>query len=90
VTKDQDYGFARTSLVTHKRRKLELTLARPPGAATIATPGAAYNDTQRRNEENQISHGLTPLGSQTSQFNRSADSPQPETELISELWRAGG
>ena len=51
VTKDQDYAFARPSLVTHKRRKLELAAGAPSRRGNYGLPGAAYNDTQRRNEE---------------------------------------
>jgi transposase len=51
VTKDQDYAFARPSLVTHKRRKLELAAGAPSRRGNYRIPGAAYNDkakTQRR------------------------------------------
>jgi transposase len=51
VTKDQDYAFARPALVTHKRRKLELTAGAPSRRGNYRLPGAAYNDKQRRNEE---------------------------------------
>jgi transposase len=51
VTKDQDYAFARPSLVTHKRRKLELAAGAPSRRGNYGLPGAAYNDKQRRNEE---------------------------------------
>jgi transposase len=54
VTKDQDYAFARPSLVTHKRRKLELAAGAPSHRGNYRIPGAAYNDKQRRNEEKQI------------------------------------
>jgi hypothetical protein len=54
VTKDQDYAFARPSLVTHKRRKLELAAGAPSRRGNYRIPGAAYNDKQRRNEEKQI------------------------------------
>jgi transposase len=54
VTKDQDYAFARPSLVTHKRRKLELAAGAPSQRGNHGTPGASYNDKQRRNEERQI------------------------------------
>jgi transposase len=51
VTKNQDYAFARPSLVTHKRRKLELAAGAPSRRGNYGLPGAAYNDKQRRNEE---------------------------------------
>jgi transposase len=54
VTKDQDYAFARPSLVSHKRRKLELAAGAPSRRGNHQIPGAAYNDRQRRNEEKQI------------------------------------
>jgi transposase len=54
VTKDQDYAFARPSLVTHKRRKLELAAGSPSRRGNYRTPGAAYNDKQRRNEEKEV------------------------------------
>jgi transposase len=51
VTKDQDYAFARPGLVTHKRRKLELAAGAPSRRGNYGTPGADYNNKQRRNEE---------------------------------------
>src|SRR3954463_354492 len=51
VTKDQDYAFARPSLVSHKRRKFELSAGAPSRRGNYGLPGAAYNDKQRRNEE---------------------------------------
>jgi hypothetical protein len=54
VTKHQDYGFARPSLVTHKRRKLELAAGAPSRRGNHRIPGAAYNDKQRRSAEKQI------------------------------------
>jgi hypothetical protein len=54
ITKDQDYAFARPSLVTHKRRKLELAAGAPSRRGNHRLPGAAYNDKQRRSEENKI------------------------------------
>jgi transposase len=54
VTKDQDYAFARPSLVSHKRRKLELAAGAPSRRGNYRTPGAAYNHKQRRNEEKQL------------------------------------
>ena len=54
VTKDQDYAFARPSLVTHKRRKLELAAGAPSRRGNHRTPGAAYNDKHRRNAEKAI------------------------------------
>lgn len=54
VTKDQDYAFARPSLVTHKRRKLELAAGAPSRRGNNRTPGAAYNDKHRRNQEKEI------------------------------------
>jgi hypothetical protein len=54
VTKDQDYAFARPSLVSHKRRKLELVAGAPSRRGNHRIPGAAYNDKQRRNQEKEI------------------------------------
>jgi transposase len=54
VTKDQDYAFARPSLVAHKRRKLELAAGAPSRRGNHRLPGASYNDKQRRNEEREI------------------------------------
>jgi transposase len=54
VTKDQDYAFARPSLVTHKRRKLELAAGAQSRRGNYRIPAAAYNDKQRRKEEKQI------------------------------------
>jgi transposase len=54
VTKDQDYAFARPSLVTHKRRKLELAAGSPSRRGNYRTPGAACNDKQRCNEEKEV------------------------------------
>jgi hypothetical protein len=51
VTKDQDYAFARPSLVAHKRRKLALASGAPSQRGNHRQPGAAYNDKQRRLEE---------------------------------------
>jgi hypothetical protein len=53
VTKDQDYAFARPSLVSRKRRKLELGAGAPSRRGNHRIAGAAYNDKQRRNEENR-------------------------------------
>jgi hypothetical protein len=54
ATKDQDYAFARPSLVAHKRRKLELAAGAPSRRGNHGVPRAAYNDRQRRSEERQI------------------------------------
>jgi transposase len=54
ITKDQDYAFARPSLITHKRRKLELAAGAPSRRGNHRLPGAAYNDKQRRSEEKKI------------------------------------
>jgi transposase len=54
VTKDQDYAFARPSLVSHKRRKLELAAGAPSHRGNHRIPGAVYNDKQRRNEEKEL------------------------------------
>lgn len=51
VTKDQDYAFARPSLVAHKHRKLELAAGSPSRRGNHGQPRAAYNDTQRRHVE---------------------------------------
>jgi transposase len=54
VTKDQDYAFARPSLVAHKRRKLELAAGAPSRRGNHRLPGASYNNKQRRSEEREI------------------------------------
>ncbi len=54
INKDQDYAFARPSLVAHKRRKLELAAGAPSRRGNHGSPGAAYNDKQRRSEEKMI------------------------------------
>lgn len=54
ITKDEDYAFARPGLVTHKRRKLELAAGAPSRRGNHGSPGAAYNDKQRRNEEKAV------------------------------------
>ena len=54
ITKDQDYAFARPSLVAHKRRKLELAAGAPSRRGNHRLPGAAYNDKQRRAEETAV------------------------------------
>ena len=54
ITKNQDYAFARPGLITHKRRKLELAAGAPSRRGNYGTPGAAYNDKQRRLEENAV------------------------------------
>jgi hypothetical protein len=51
VTKDQDYAFARPSLVSHKRRKLELAAGAPSRRGNHGLPRAAYNDKQQRDQE---------------------------------------
>ncbi|WP_460811078.1 hypothetical protein [Microlunatus endophyticus] len=53
ITKDQDYAFARPSLVQHKRRKLELAAGAPSERGNHRRPGAAYNDRDRRTAERQ-------------------------------------
>ena len=47
AVKDQDHAFARPALVTHERRKLELTAGAPSHRGNHGQPGAAYN-TKRR------------------------------------------
>jgi len=54
VTKDQDYAYARPALVAHKRQKLELAAGAPSRRGNYRTPGAAYNDKQRRADENAV------------------------------------
>jgi transposase len=51
VTKDQDYAFARPGLVTHKRRKLELSAGASSRRTSTACPARACNDKQKRSEE---------------------------------------
>jgi hypothetical protein len=53
VTKEQDYAFARPSLVAFKRRKLELA-AGAPAARARRGPGYEYNDKQLRRHEREI------------------------------------
>jgi transposase len=51
AVKDQDYAFARPSLVAHKRRKLELVAGAPSRRGNHGNPGAGYNDKARRQAE---------------------------------------
>jgi hypothetical protein len=51
AVKDQDYAFARPSLVTHKRRKLELAAGAPSRRGNHGIPRAGYNDKARRQAE---------------------------------------
>lgn len=51
ATKDEDYAFARPSLVAHKRRKLELAAGAPSRRGNHRLPGAAYNSKSRRDAE---------------------------------------
>jgi transposase len=53
VTKQQDYAFARPSLVAFKQRKLELA-AGAPRAVARRGPGYEYNDKQLRRHEREI------------------------------------
>jgi transposase len=48
---EQDYAFARPSLVAHKRRKLELAAGGPSRRGNHGTPRAGYNDKARRQAE---------------------------------------
>jgi transposase len=51
AVKDQDYAFARPSLVAHKVRKLELAAGAPSRRGNHGTPRAGYNDKTRRDQE---------------------------------------
>lgn len=53
VTKNEDYAFARPSLVAFKRRKLELTAGAPKAHARRG-PGYDYNDKQLRQFEHDL------------------------------------
>jgi len=53
VTKDQDYAFARPSLVAFKRRKLELTAGAERRIARRG-PGYDYNNKDLRRQEREI------------------------------------
>lgn len=53
VTKDEDYAFARPSLVAFKRRKLELTAGAPRATARRGA-GYDYNDKQLRRFERDL------------------------------------
>src|SRR5574340_11270 len=53
VTKEEDYAFARPSLVAFKQRKLALT-AGAPRAHAHRGPGYEYNDKQLRRHERDI------------------------------------
>ena len=62
---DQRSGlaFARPSLVSAQRRKLELAACAHRAGVTIALPGAAYNDkqqTQRREQDRRASRRRLP------------------------------
>lgn len=51
AVKNEDYAFARPGLVAHKRRKLELAAGQPSRRGFHGSPGAAYNDKDRRDAE---------------------------------------
>jgi transposase len=53
VTEDEDYAFARPSLVAFKRRKLELTAGAPKAHARRGA-GYDYNDKQLRQFERDL------------------------------------
>ena len=54
VTKDQDYAFARPSLVAHKRRKLELAAGAPFRRGPTPGPSRDYFIKQLRDQERAI------------------------------------
>ena len=54
VTKDQDYAFARPSLVAHKRRKLELAAGAVSRRGPTAGPSRDYFIKQLRDREKAI------------------------------------
>lgn len=54
ITSEQDYAFARPSLVAHKQRKLELAAGRPSQRGNHGRPGAAYNDKAHRQNERAL------------------------------------
>jgi transposase len=51
TTSEQDYAFARPSLVAHKRRKLELTAGAPSGRGSNRGAAHAYNVKALRDQE---------------------------------------
>jgi len=51
VTNEQDYAFARPSLVAHKRRTLELTAGAPSARGCHRGPGYDYNSKPQRDQE---------------------------------------
>ncbi len=54
VTKDQDYAFARPSLVAHKRRSLELAAGATSHRGPIAGPSHDYHIKQLRDAEKAL------------------------------------
>lgn len=53
-------AVARPSLVAHKRRKLELAAGAPSRRGNHGSPGAAYNDKQRREDDRRASRAFLP------------------------------
>jgi transposase len=51
IINEQDYAFARPSLVAHKRRKLELTAGAPPKRGSNRGASYAYNKKELRDQE---------------------------------------
>jgi transposase len=51
AVREQDYAFARPSLVAHKQRKLELAAGAPSRRGNHGIPRAGYNDKARRDAE---------------------------------------
>jgi hypothetical protein len=51
ITKEQDYAFARPSLVAHKRRSLELVAGATSRRGPVAGPSRNYRIKQLRGAE---------------------------------------
>lgn len=54
ITKDEDYAFARPSLVAHKRRSLELAAGAESRRGSVAGPSRDYHIKQLRDAEKAI------------------------------------
>jgi transposase len=90
VTKDQDYAFARPSLVSHKRRKLQLAAGAPSRRGNYRIPGRCLQrqaKTQRRETNRRAGRAGIP-GFRRALATQQADR-HPDTGLMmaSAGWR---